>query len=309
MFPFPNTFLLTSVMDRDSLIEEYKARKEILVKRRNELLSKKRKNLESNKITKKSNKKLKNHNNLSTVVVAAHTIDTYKEATSLISKYSKLPELDMDLRLRYAQMTCPWMSVSNIDKSEKLNKSSFITTLNFDTFNDFTISITIDTLKQCIDNLKITSIQPLVLQERYSIKSLILKSEKYLDVTMFVYGINTFLRMRHKRKRVWMSLIDDIQLDSIRSINSFNVSDVQSREKLNILLFKDSPSFIEFQLKSRKLRIDWSISFEKKRHCVSNFSAMVYEEEGKVRDISKLFKDLIKSKDVKLAILQILQIL
>lgn len=295
-------------MSDDTLLEDYIAQRDLLVKKRDELL--KKQNTNTSVESKQTFKRRK-------VETIARTIDTYEYSKSLLSKHSRLPEMDMDVRLQYAHLTCPWMSILNINKSRSSRKDksfTYETTLKFETCGEFSINLDINRETETVQKLTITPISAIkIIDENSTIKYLMEESMKSFDVSQFVYGMNTLLRMRHKRKRAWMSIIDDVDLTKLITINAFPVSQIKEKEPLNNLLFEHSPATVEFELDTnKKLRIDWYINFDSKQcHCISNFTAMVINDKDpeNSENITKLLKSLIKVNNIKSAVLQILNIL
>lgn len=296
-------------MSNETLLNEYIKRRDELIERKNYLLKlKKSRSKQTRKVVKKQKK----------TETVLRSLDTYEYSKSLISNYSRLPEMDMDIRLKFARMTCPWMSVTNI-KKEKLssgnkNDVSFITTLNFDTLGDFKIELNINSKDETIQRLDISSISDININENKLILKLIRESIDSNNISRFVYGINTLLRMRHKRKRAWMSIFNEIDISKIKSINGFPIiENIKSKDSVNILLFNHSPSFLEIEFISNKIfRIDWNIKFQDNiLHCVSDFTAIIFKKESpeNLYGITRLLKNLIKAKDIKLAVIQILNIL
>ncbi|KAG0675051.1 hypothetical protein C6P40_001948 [Pichia californica] len=304
-----------------SLLQEYLEQRDKLIERRNELLKRRRIHKITNlKQSKQSSKRQK-------VETIARTMKTYQYSKNLISKYSRLPEMNIDIRLKYAHMTCPWMNISEIKKkinlkTDKYNDSKngsieYSTKLNFDTCGDFIIELNINIENESVNSIKIIPQGKIeTIAERETILTLINDSIKFYDISRFVYGMNSLLRMRHKRKREYMSIIDVLDLNKFISINGFPVSNIKSVESLELLLFENSPTFIEVELSSKKfMRVDWQIKFQKgQNHCVSDITGSVIQndQEGNpksIENITKLLKNLIKANDIKSAVLQILNIL
>lgn len=303
---------MMDMSESSSLLEQYTRQRDLLRQRRNEL----RQQLQSQ--SKLQNKRPR-------IETVARTLDTYQYSKSLITKYSRLPEMDMDQRLRYARMTCPWMSVVSVKKerpsttstNRNTNSKTVLcqTIIHFDSYGDFTIDLMIDIDSERVESLTISpSPDAEDIDEQKSITGLIEMSMQTLDVSRFVYGMNTLLRMRHKRKRAWMSVVDELDLSKIRTINAFPVSPTHPKESLNRLLFEHSPSSVEFELPSAKiLRINWYVRFlSGSRHCVSDFTASITvkgDSDAPSENITRLLKSLIRAHDIKVAVLQILNIL
>lgn len=235
-----------------------------------------------------------------------HTSATYNHSIDLIQKHSKLPVIDINRRLQYAKLTCPWMNVENILKlpnpDSSRSKLSFI--LKFEECCILEVVIYINNLEQTIQNLKIEIKDLLPIDEEPIIRKLVEEVIKSFDLSLLVYRMNTLLRMRHKRKRIWMSVFEDIDVNKLVSINGFPLNAKSSKATMAAVLFDHSPSLVVFKTKKSVLNISWNIVFNSKnRHCVSEFTATV-----KNKNITKLFTSLIKSKDLKLATLQLLDL-
>ena len=298
-------------MTDSALLEEYVRQRDLLLRRRDEL-RRRRQTLPPHVQRHKRQK----------IETVARTLDTYEYSKSLISKYSRLPEMDMELRLQYARMTCPWMSVLGVRKERRLSDTDETTLLcetilRFDSYGDFIVKLEIDAKSEDVKSLSLTP-SPDVgdVDEQKAITALVEESTQTLDVSRLTYGMNTLLRMRHKRKRAWMSIVDELELGRVRAINGFPVvsSHGQQRDSLGRLLFDHSPSSVEFQLQSGKsLRVVWHIFFRPgARHCVSDFTASVAadgDSDRPVENITRLLKSLIRANDIKLATLQVLNIL
>lgn len=296
-------------MSDDISLDDYIKRRDELIERKNYLLKLKK---SRSKQSQKTEKKLKK---TETIV---RSLDTYEYSKSLISNYSRLPEMNMDIRLKFAKMTCPWMTVKNIKKEKLLfeNKDNvnLLIILNFDTLGDFKIELIINSKNESIQKLDISSLTNINIDENKLILKLIKESIESNNISRFIYGINSLLRMRHKRKRAWMSIFNEIDINKIKSINDFPlIGNIKSNNSFNNLLFNHSPSFLEIELLSNKiLRIDWNIKFQKiVLHCVSDFIAIIYKKESpeNLYDVTRLLKNLIKANDIKLAVIQILNIL
>lgn len=237
----------------------------------------------------------------------AYTKDTHSYATALLANHSRLPSLDIEQRLRYVSLTCPWMSVVQFDREKSGPLSTIHTVVHFKTCGTFTLRLEIEPLGETVEALSISPQPPLLLDETPLVESLIDKSLSDLDVSFFIYGLNSLLRLRHKRKRVWMSVLKDLPLSSVRSINSFPVKENMSLLSLNALLFQHSPAYVEFVLHSGStLSIYWNLTFAKDTpHCLSDFHVLSTHS----RNITQLFKSLVAANDVKIATLQILNVI
>lgn len=301
-------------------LEEYVKQRDLLLRRRDEL----RRRRQTSPAHVQRHKRQK-------IETVARTLNTYESSKTLISKYSRLPEMDMGLRLQYARMTCPWMSVVAVKKDRLAPDTGNTTircetTLRFDSYGDFVVTLEIDAEGEDVRRLSITpSPDAEEVDEQKAISVLVAESTQTLDVSRLVYGMNTLLRMRHKRKRAWMAIVDELELGKVRAINGFAVGATpsQQRDSLGRLLFDHSPSSVEFELESGKsLRVVWHIFFRPgTRHCVSDFTASVVaaaadtpqDAEGgssrPVENITRLLKSLIRANDIKLATLQVLNIL
>lgn len=235
-----------------------------------------------------------------------HTLETYKNSIDLIGKHSKVPLLEIDKRLDYAKLTCPWMIVENIKKVPNLDasESKLCFDLIFVDCCDLQVVIYIDNSKQSIQNLEIKVQRLYPIDEESIVRNLIDQATLTFDFSLFVYRMNTLLRMRHKRKRIWMNILDDINHDKLISINGYELTAKSRKDSMATILFDHSPSLVVFRTKNSVLSISWNIDFNSKnRHCVSEFTAT----SGN-KNITKLFTALIKSKDLKLATLQLLNL-
>lgn len=235
-----------------------------------------------------------------------YTLSSYNHSKSLIESYSRLPVLDINKRLKFARLTCPWMAVENVSKTAEFDnsKSHLCFNLKFENCGIFDIEIHIDNKKKCIDDLKINIVSLQPIDEEGLIRSLIAESTESFDLSSFVYRMNTLLRMRHKRKRVWTNVLDELNLEKVTAVNGFPLSGKMDKQKLATVIFDNSPSVVRFKTKTFTLIISWNILFTStRRQCVSDFTATL-----KGKSITKLLKSLIKSKDVKLATLQLLNL-
>jgi hypothetical protein len=261
------------------LMEKYRLQRDKLIEKRNKLRDS----------TKKP------------ILTKTRTLQTHKHATSLLSEYSRLPSLDMKKRLEYAQLTCPFMNVIKFNKEKQSNGFIKIEiTLKFIHCGNFDINLLIN--NESINSLKIIP-GILTIEESNLIHTLIEQSVKCCDISLFIFRMNSILKMRETRNRIWKSIIDDIDSNIIDSINTLSITKIQKQP--NILLI-NSPSTLNIQLYSGStLSITWIIKFQNtKRPCVSDF--IVYANK---QNITKLFKSLIKAKDIKAATLQILNII
>lgn len=234
------------------------------------------------------------------------TLDTYNRSKSLIEKYSRLPILDIDKRLKFARLTCPWMQVSDVVKtSTSSNTASTLEfQLRFEKCGVFQVSIKVDNKEESILSLEINIISIRPIDEEQLIRELIKESMKSLDLTLFVYRLNTLVRMRHKRKRMWVDILESLDISKVNSINGYDTSKNVRSDTLSIILFDNSPSSVTFKTKSASVFVTWAIRFtSNQRHCVSEFKAT-----WKNNDVSKLYQSLIKANDVKTATLQILNL-
>lgn len=277
-------------------------------------LIQKRDNLLQKRDSLLSQKKSKKYGNrISKVTTVTRTLDSYERSKDLISKYSRLPELDMNTRLEYLHMNCPWMHVIQTEKTFLENGfMSFTTKVNFNQCGEFTFKLVIRTTEQSVQSLSIfPSSEKLSIEESNQIIELISKSETQKDISLFVYGINTILRMRHKRKKAWMSVLEDLEMDDIDQINGLPLANrIKDVDQLSMVLFNHSPTFIEITKNLKTLRIDWIIKMDGTypRHCVSDFFASISKNSDS-KDISELLKSLLKIDDVKIAILQLIKLL
>ena len=271
-------------------------------------------------LNKPNAKRQKRNNNTTTPTTKKRSLATYNHAKSLLSEHSRLPVLDMDLRLRYISLTCPWLSVESVEKKVLKNGTTKVDILlEFKTCAKFNILMTIarakNTDSEYIKTLKITPVTPITIAEATVVKALIESAQLSGNISSFVYTLNSILRLRHKRKHTFTEIIHAMELDpeKLELINDHPITSSTNPENLSHILFDHSPATFTVKTRSGEtISITWKITVStSSAHALSDF--VVYKTSlnstPNSMSLTKLFKSLIQANDVKTATLQLLHTL
>lgn len=257
------------------LIDQYRQQRDKLLQRREKLLKGKKSPL---------------------IVTKARTLDSHNHAISLLSQHSRLPSLDIEKRLHYASLTSPNMRILKYEKKIVEDVTDLFIHLKFTHCGDFQIRLKI--INNSIDSLHITP-SVLTIDECNLVNSLIMVSQLSCDVSLFIYRMNSLLKLRNTRKTIWNSIIEHTKPSKVSSINGIPIKDIKANPNI---LISNSPSSLAFKLRNKSISISWNLIFKNKRQCSSDFMVLINNK----KNITKLFKSLIKARDVKFATLQIL---
>ncbi|KGK36431.1 hypothetical protein JL09_g4418 [Pichia kudriavzevii] len=261
--------------NKQQQMEEILTQRDSLIEKRNAL---RRKLIEK---TKRSVKSIK-----------PRTLDTYKYAFHLVSCHSRLPSLDIEQRLQYAKLASPQMSVPSYRKMG----NSITMSLDFASVGVFTINLSIGD-NGTVSHLSITP-PALTIDESVTINTLVGECQASKNISLFIYRLNTLVRMREKRRRSWYSLLPmDVHIESL---NNITVLDPHT-------LFAHSPATLAIKLRkpSPLVTITWLIDFTKSKHCTSDFHVSTNTD----LDLTDIFKALVRTHGVKMAVVRLLSIL
>lgn len=218
-------------------------------------------------------------------------VPVHPDSASLLSKYSKLPSLDIEKRIQYSKLTCPGMEIVSCKKERTDTKLDMDICLKFLNSGTYNIHLSINAISHWVKSLQISPCAEIV-PYSYTITKLIEESVSTRNVSLFVSTMNSILRMKHKIihtfNEIFQNLSSGVEVDNS---NGF----------FEPILFK-LPSSIT-------LSIHWLLIIENKEiFCKSDFKVMTIKG-SKISDISTVFKDLLSVNDVKVATLQLLEIL
>ncbi|VEU22228.1 DEKNAAC103241 [Brettanomyces naardenensis] len=194
-------------------------------------------------------------------------LDRYLKNCQLLKDYSNLPSFDFDKRLELIKLFYRDMTILDVNHDQvgpTLDDQAVSFTIEFSRLVSYRVNLKFSQKAETISSLTISqSENQAVTTELDQIGKLISYCQKRKDVSLFIFAINSYIRLFKRRTQMWIDLFLKF-LDRSSSINGVASTDSTAskgnRRLMAFALFRSSPSF-EIAVGRRELYFNWSLYF------------------------------------------------